>query len=90
MNFIGINGYAYINDNYGPMIDGRVLPWTQDIPEVDVWGTWDATIRDFVIVDRNGNEYARVNLTPNNPDPNFTCGVNYQNIKNLILAARER
>ncbi|NQU66338.1 MAG: hypothetical protein HQ510_00210 [Candidatus Marinimicrobia bacterium] len=72
------------------MIDGKVLPWAQDIPEVDVWNTWDVTIRDFVIVDRTGNEYARVNLTPMNPDPNFTCGENYQRLKDLILAARDR
>ena len=52
----------------------------------------DATLRDFVIVDRNGNEFARVNLTYNNPDPTEIgeCTGNYQKIKDLILSARNR
>ena len=33
----------------------------------DVWDLWDASLRDFIILDRNGVEFARVNLTYNNP-----------------------
>jgi len=90
VHLMGINGYAYINDSYLGMIDNRVLPWTQDIPEVNVWGTWNATIRDIVIVDRHGNEFTRINLTTYNPDPEKTCGENYQVLKDLLLAARDR
>ncbi len=58
----------------------------------DVWDLLDANLRDFVIVDRNGNEFARVNLTYNNPDPTEIgeCTGNYEKIKNLILSARNR
>ena len=58
----------------------------------DVWDLWDVTLRDFVILDRNGIEFARVNLTYNNPDPNDLgeCSGNYQQIIDLILAARNR
>ena len=58
----------------------------------DVWELMDATLRDFVIVDRNGNEFARINLTYNNPDPTEIgeCTGNYQKIKDLILSARNR
>ena len=71
----------------------RILPWTQDIDENeneigDVWDEWDITLRDFVIVGRNGVVLARINLTANNPDPNSTCGENYETIKNLILSFR--
>ena len=65
-------------------------------PEVDengdVWDLWDASLRDFIILDRYGNEFARVNLTYNNPDPTELgeCTENYQKIKDLILAARNR
>ncbi len=90
VKIMGINGYQYINDDYQGMIQGRILPWTQDTPETDVWGQWNVTLRDFVIVDRNGNEFARVNLTPVNPDSSYTCGENYQQIKALILAARNQ
>ena len=54
----------------------------------DVWEEWNATIRDFVIVGRDGTELARINLTYNNPDPDSTCGENYDTIKNLILSFR--
>ena len=104
VKIIGINGYQYIDDSYTCMIcdpdatcnncnGPRILPWTQDIDEDgneegDVWEEWDATIRDFVIVGRNGEELARINLTYNNPDPDSTCGENYETIKNLILSFR--
>lgn len=104
VKMIGINGYQYIEDSYVCMIcdpyfecnncDGPIiLPWTQDIDEDgdgdgEVWNQWNATIRDFVIVGRNGEELARINLTYNNPDPDSTCGENYETIKNLILSFR--
>ena len=58
----------------------------------DVWDLWDVSLRDFIILDRHGNEYARINLTYNNPDPTELgeCTGNYQKIKDLILAARNR
>ena len=44
------------------------------------------------VIDRDGNEVARVNLTYNNPDPTELgeCTGNYQKIKDLILAALNR
>ena len=58
----------------------------------DVWNLWDVSLRDFIILDRYGNEFARVNLTYNNPDPTELgeCTENYQKIKDLILPARNR
>ena len=58
----------------------------------DLWDLWDITLRDFVILDKNGIEFARINLTYNNPDPTELgeCSGNYQKIKDLILAARNR
>ena len=32
----------------------------------DVWEMWDITLRDLIILDRNGIEFSRVNLTYNN------------------------
>ena len=45
-------------------------------------------VRDLVIVNRYGYEVARLNLTYANPDPESTCGENYQTIKDLIIDAR--
>ena len=58
----------------------------------DVWDLWDVSLRDFVILDQYGIEFARIKLTYNNPDPTEQgeCSGNYQKIKDLILAARNR
>ena len=102
VKIIGINGFQYIEDSYSCMIcsdecttcsEPRTLPWTQDVDDDgdgdgDVWEDWGITLRDLVIVGRDGVELARINLTYNNPDPNSTCGENYETIKNLILSFR--
>lgn len=85
---MGINGYQYVGDDYSEMIEGRILPWTQDIPQVDAWGLWDVTLRDLFILDRNGALITKINLTSFNPDPESTCGQNYETIKDVILNAR--
>ena len=58
----------------------------------DVWDLWNISLRDLVILDKHGVEFARINLTYNNPDPSELgeCSGNYQKIKDLILAARNR
>ena len=88
VSFIGINGYQYVDDDYSLMIEGREVPWTQDYPEVDVWREWDVILRDLYILDRNGTLITKINLTSYNPDPNSTCGQNYDVIKNVILNSR--
>lgn len=97
---MGINGYQYINDSYTCMIcetpencsscnEIRYLPWVQETDETYVWSEWNITLRDFVILDRNGVEITRVNLTPYNPSPEGTasCSGNYEAIKEIILNA---
>ena len=88
VNIMGINGFQYVNDDYSGMIEDRVLPWTQDNLLVDAWGLWDVALRDLFILDRNGILITKINLTSFNPDPESTCGQNYETIKNVILNAR--
>ena len=73
---IDLNADVCIEDIYGCM------------QPVDVWGNWDIILRDLIVVNKQGIEVARLNLTYNNPDPNSTCGENYQTIKELIIGAR--
>ena len=79
-------------DDYGS--DG--IPNTYDLGEGDgypdetygdVWESWDISLRDLLIIDRNGYYITRINLTAYNPDPNALgeCTDNYQTIKQLIL-----
>tara|TARA_B100000131_G_C17594984_1_gene400910 strand:- start:213 stop:521 length:309 start_codon:yes stop_codon:yes gene_type:complete len=57
----------------------------------DVWDLWDVTLRDLVILDRQGNYITRINLTYNNIDPDGigSCSGNYETLKNLILTIRD-
>ena len=81
---IGMSSNSIKNENNGlcEVSDG----------DGDIWDLWDIALRDFVILDRNGVEFARINLTSNNPEPTELgeCSGNYQKIKDLILAARNR
>ena len=56
----------------------------------DVWDMWDVTLRDLVILDRNGRYVTRINLTATNPDSNSTCGQNYETIKQLLISIRNQ
>ena len=56
----------------------------------DVWHMWDVTLRDFVILDRDGRFVTRINLTSTNPDPNSTCCENYETLKELLISIRNQ
>jgi hypothetical protein len=65
---------------------GRDTPWLQDVPGVDVWGTWGVGYRDVWILDRENRLLAIYNLTENdlNEQPN------YEELKALLLDAAQR
>lgn len=62
VRILGINAAGGESDN-ALMVEGRVLPWLQDRSDVSVWTQWHVTYRDVVILDTQGQEYARFNLT---------------------------
>jgi len=84
-----LNGYLWFHDECISLNSEICI---EDIygcrQEADVWNNWDIILRDLIIVNREGYEVARVNLTYTNPDPISTCGENYQTIKQLIIDAR--
>ena len=80
----GINGLDYIEGELSGMIQNRVLPWAQDNEDSHVWETWKIILRDFIILDINGDFFYKINLT--NVDPSIES--NYENLKQLLLDAR--
>jgi hypothetical protein len=62
---------------------GRTLPWLQDTPTVNVWGSWRVTWRDVVVLDAD-NKIVRVyNLTDNDlHDP-----AKYAELRGILLSA---
>ena len=76
------NGFNCQGDNMG-------LCFADD-SDSDIWDMWDITLRDLIILDRDGRFVTRINLTANNIDPAGlgTCSGNYESLKTLILSLR--
>ncbi len=76
---LGINGAGYPDNT--AIYEGRDLPWLLDIKQADWWGSWGATYRDVIILNRSGNEAGVFNLTEHNlGDPD-----EYATLKSLLL-----
>ena len=74
----------YIEGEISGMIQNRVLPWAQDNEDSHVWETWKIILRDFIVLDINGDFFYKINLT--DVDPSIES--NYENLKQLLLDAR--
>ncbi len=81
---MGINGIDYMGEDLNNMIENRVLPWVQDNKNASVWNNWQVSLRDFIILNPNGEYYDKINLTEVDPNVNE----NYENIKQLLIEAR--
>jgi hypothetical protein len=78
---LGVNAVGYESGN-ASITDGRVLPWLQDVPEEDVWGTWAVTYRDVVVLDEENQVRAVYNLTEHDlADP-----AAYAELRDLLVA----
>ena len=85
VNIIGIGKDAF-NGNLDGMIEGRVLPWVEDIEEdgYPVWEDYGAVQRSTYFLDRDGNLLYQFNITTLDPeDPE-----DYTSLLNMILDYR--
>jgi len=80
----GINGIGFESGN-ALMTDGRDIPWLQDVTLEDVWTSWEVTYRDVVILDADNNIIDTYNLTSHS----LGTTTNYEELKNLLIAAAE-
>ena len=69
INILGVNEFGHESGN-SQIIDGRDLPWLQDIDDngdgaSDTWDSWDVTFRDVIITDAQNEKVAVYNLTTN-------------------------
>ena len=69
------------------MINGRVLPWVQDINSdgYPVWSNFSASQREVFIINYEGNIETSFDITPYNP----SNSEDVLNLTNLILSYRE-
>ena len=68
------------------MVDGRILPWTEDLQSESypVWIGWGAGQRDVYFLNRDGVVDTTFDITPYYPDD----PEDYVYIMNLILELR--
>ena len=85
LRILGVNAVGEDADN-ALVCAGRTLPWLQDTAVANVWGLWDVTYRDVVILDAENRVHAVYNLTQHD----LANAANYQALKSLLLAAAAR
>ena len=85
---IGISNQNHSKSQIPKMVDGRTLPWIHDNLDQDVWNKWDVRLRDLYILNEEGALYGRINLTEFDPDRSINDGANYNELKQLILNAK--
>ena len=82
---VGVGKDQY-NGYLNQMVDGRILPWTEDLQSESypVWIGWGAGQRDVYFLNRDGVVDTTFNITPYYPDD----PEDYVYIMNLILELR--
>ena len=84
VRLLGVNAAGEESGN-AAMCSGRTLPWLQDTPQQNVWGSWRVEWRDVVVLDANNNVILIYNLTAHdlgNP-------ANYSELRDALLAAAQ-
>ncbi|MDP7274826.1 MAG: peptidylprolyl isomerase [Planctomycetaceae bacterium] len=87
ISILGVNEAGHESGN-SLVIDGRDLPWLQDIDDntdnvSDTWESWDVTFRDVIITSPDNEVVAVYNLTAND----LANADNFAALKNLLIDA---
>ena len=82
LSILGVN-VAGAEAGNNAICQGRQIPWLQDTVTSDVWGSWNVTYRDVVVLDRNNRFVTAYNLTIHDlGNPDF-----YAALKEILLQA---
>ena len=84
IRILGINKAGEESGN-ADMVAGRTIPWLQDTENVDVWGAWDVTWRDVVVLDDRNEVVAIYNLT----EHNLALPAQFDSLKSILLRAAD-
>ena len=74
VHILGVNGPGLESGN-AFICDGRDIPWLQDTAAADVWGAWNVTYRDVIVLNQENEPIAVYNLTEHglNDPANFAA-----------------
>ena len=82
IDLLGINA-AGAESGAPDMASGRAIPLLQDTEQEDVWGSWEITWRDVVILDGANEVVSVYNLT----EHNLASPANYDSLKAILVRA---
>jgi hypothetical protein len=81
ISIIGLNEAGYESGN-DAMTNGRALPWLQDLESTNVWGAWNVTYRDVILVDEENYVFDTFNLSENDLSEEAV----YTDLKDKLMA----
>ena len=84
VRLLGVNGIGHESGNE-QTCEGRSLPWLQDVPDEDVWTSWQISYRDVVILDGMNVPVTVYNLT----EHDLGNPANYAELKSILRVAAE-
>ncbi len=82
VRIIGVNAAGEESGN-DAICQGRILPWLQDTPQQNVWGAWQVTWRDVVILDKENRTIQVYNLTSHS----LANSAFYSELRTILLDA---
>lgn len=82
IRILGLNAVGAESGNEA-MCQGRVIPWLQDSTDTNVWGAWNVTYRDVVVLSPENVRVAVFNLTTYD----LADSANYAALKRILLDA---
>jgi hypothetical protein len=82
IQILGVNAVGAESGNEA-MCEGRVLPWLQDSTSTNVWGLWNVTYRDVVVLSADNVKIAVFNLTTYD----LADSANYAALEKILLDA---
>jgi hypothetical protein len=85
VQILGVNASGLESGN-AVAVEGRDLPWLQDVAEVDMWGTWVVGYRDVWILDRDNRLLTIYNLT----EHDLEQPESFAELKALFIEAAQR
>ncbi len=84
IRILGINAIGQETGN-DLIVNGRAIPWLQDVDGQKVWDAWGVSYRDVFVLDAQNRVAAVYNLT----EHNLQIAANYDSLESLLLRVAE-
>jgi hypothetical protein len=84
IRIFGVNAIGEEGAN-SVIVQGRTIPWLQDVTSQNVWESWHVTWRDVVVLDAENHVVFVYNLTAND----LADSTHYAELRNILILAAQ-